>query len=131
MYHSFALQKRLHSFITLSAEERYFNLEQTNPEFLQRFPQYIIASYLGISRETLSRIRSNTLKPMNIIEVLPSLHEVLMQLKPHLHPSGNKIKHPSFIKPTKMLLEYLHKHLNLSEEFSEKFDTMFRHEYVK
>ena len=29
-----------------------------------------------------------------------------------------------------MLLEYLHEHLKLSEEFSEKFDTMFRHEYV-
>jgi len=30
-----------------------------------------------------------------------------------------------------MLLENLHEHLKLSEEFSEKFDTIFRHEYVK
>jgi CRP-like cAMP-binding protein len=30
-----------------------------------------------------------------------------------------------------MLLEYLHEHLKLSEEFSEKFDTIFRHEHVK
>jgi CRP-like cAMP-binding protein len=30
-----------------------------------------------------------------------------------------------------MLLEYLQKHLNLSEEFSEKLDNMFRHEKVK
>src|SRR5690349_115983 len=30
-----------------------------------------------------------------------------------------------------MLLEYLQKHLNLSEDFSEKFDTMFRHQSVK
>lgn len=30
----------------------------------------------------------------------------------------------------KMLLEYLQKHLNLAEEFSEKFDTMFMHEHV-
>ena len=29
-----------------------------------------------------------------------------------------------------MLLDYLHKHLNLSEKFSEKFDTLFKHEYV-
>jgi CRP-like cAMP-binding protein len=29
-----------------------------------------------------------------------------------------------------MLLEYLKKHLNLSEELGEKFDTTFRHEYV-
>jgi len=29
-----------------------------------------------------------------------------------------------------MLLEYFQKHLNLSEEFSEKFDIMFRHEYA-
>ena len=70
--HSFALQKRLHSFITLSAEERYFSLEQTYPEFLQRFPQHIIASYLGISRETLSRIRSHTLKPIEHYGILPS-----------------------------------------------------------
>jgi len=30
-----------------------------------------------------------------------------------------------------MLLKYLHEHLKLSEEFSEKFDDIFRHEYVK
>jgi len=70
--YSFALQKRLHSFITLSSEERYFNLEKTYPEFLQRFPQHIIATYLGISRETLSRIRSHTLKPMEHYGTFPN-----------------------------------------------------------
>ena len=30
-----------------------------------------------------------------------------------------------------MILEYLHEHVKLSEEFSEKLDTMFRHEKVK
>jgi CRP-like cAMP-binding protein len=53
-----ASQRRISAAISLSAEERYHDLEKTNPEFLQRFPQHIIASYLGINRETLSRIRS-------------------------------------------------------------------------
>jgi len=39
-------------------------------------------------------------------------------------------KTSSFIKPAKMLVEFLQKHLKLSEEFSEKFDTMFKHEHV-
>jgi len=42
--------------------ERYHDLEKANLEFLQRFPQHIIASYLGINRETLSRIRSRGVK---------------------------------------------------------------------
>jgi len=59
--HSIATQKRLSS-ISLSAEERYAELIKTYPEFLQRFPQHIIASYLGITKETLSRIRSQAVK---------------------------------------------------------------------
>jgi CRP-like cAMP-binding protein len=57
-----ASQRRLSAAISLSAEERYHDLEKTYPEFLQRFPQHTIASYLGINRETLSRIRSRGLK---------------------------------------------------------------------
>ena len=57
-----ASQKRLTAAISMSAEERYYDLEKTNPAFLQRFPQHIIASYLGINRETLSRIRSRGFK---------------------------------------------------------------------
>src|SRR4051794_16295697 len=57
-----ATQKRLNAAISLSAEERYYELEKNYPEFLQRFPQHIIASYLGINRETLSRIRSRAIK---------------------------------------------------------------------
>ena len=60
--YAFATQKRLNAAISLSAEERYYELEKTYPEFLQRFPQHIIASYLGINRETLSRIRSRAIK---------------------------------------------------------------------
>jgi CRP-like cAMP-binding protein len=57
-----ASQRRINAAISLSAEERYHDLEETYPEFLQRFPQQIIASYLGINRETLSRIRSRGVK---------------------------------------------------------------------
>jgi CRP-like cAMP-binding protein len=57
-----ASQRRLNAAISLSAEERYHDLEKSYPEFLQRFPQNIIASYLGINRETLSRIRSRGVK---------------------------------------------------------------------
>ncbi|QMW06864.1 Crp/Fnr family transcriptional regulator [Spirosoma foliorum] len=52
-----ATQKRLQSSISLDAEERYELLVKTYPEFIRRFPQSMIASYLGISPETLSRIR--------------------------------------------------------------------------
>ncbi len=60
--YAIASQRRLSAAVSLSAEERFHDLEKTYPEFLQRFPQHIIASYLGINRETLSRIRSRGLK---------------------------------------------------------------------
>jgi CRP/FNR family transcriptional regulator, anaerobic regulatory protein len=40
-----------------TAEERYCNLMETNPEILQRISQKHIASYLGITPQSLSRIR--------------------------------------------------------------------------
>ena len=55
--HAFAWQKRMNAFISLPAEKRYDDLAKTYPEFLRRFPQHIIASYLGITKETLSRLR--------------------------------------------------------------------------
>lgn len=43
--------------ITLSPEERYLIILKENPEWFQRIPHYIIASYIGISPTSLSRIR--------------------------------------------------------------------------
>lgn len=43
--------------MTLSAEERYQNLILNQPELLQRVHQKHIASYLGITTQSLSRIR--------------------------------------------------------------------------
>lgn len=43
--------------VKLSPEERYRNLQKTSSELLNRIPQYLIASYLGIKPESLSRIR--------------------------------------------------------------------------
>ena len=44
-------------FVKLSPEDRYKNLQKTSPDLLNRVPQYLIASYLGIKPESLSRIR--------------------------------------------------------------------------
>ena len=52
-----ALQKRLNSVLSLSPEERYKNLVQSYPDLVQRFPQHMIASHMGLTPETLSRIR--------------------------------------------------------------------------
>ncbi len=56
-----ATQKRLYASIGYSAEERYEDLIKQHPHYLQRFPQHMIASYLGISPETLSRVRHKVL----------------------------------------------------------------------
>ncbi|PIF45933.1 CRP-like cAMP-binding protein [Chryseobacterium sp. 52] len=56
--HSIAMQNRINNTISLNVIDRYNKLAETYPEFLKRFPQHIIASYLGITKETLSRVRS-------------------------------------------------------------------------
>jgi len=52
-----ANQKRLLLSIRASAEDRYLTFIKQYPELADRFPLYMIASYLGISTETLSRVR--------------------------------------------------------------------------
>jgi len=52
-----ATQRRLMSSISETAEKKYLKLLESQPDCVQRVPQHMIASYLGITRETLSRIR--------------------------------------------------------------------------
>ena len=52
------VHKRLSSLQFMTAQERYIDLITNSPELLQRVPLGIISSYLGITQETLSRIRT-------------------------------------------------------------------------
>jgi len=51
-----ALQNRILSLLKNSAKERYELLLKQYPQLFQRVPKKLIASYLGVSRETLSRL---------------------------------------------------------------------------
>ena len=55
--------RRERELMTLSAEERYLLLMQTHPELEERVSQYHLASYLGISPVSLSRIRRHLGRP--------------------------------------------------------------------
>ncbi len=44
--------------VSLTVEERYKHFRDAFPEFLQRVPQYMLASYLGFTPEFLSRMRA-------------------------------------------------------------------------
>ncbi|WP_343693717.1 Crp/Fnr family transcriptional regulator [Chitinophaga sp.] len=50
--------KRLMSFLTQDATKKYRQLLDENPIVVKRLPNKIVASYLGISQETLSRLKS-------------------------------------------------------------------------
>jgi CRP-like cAMP-binding protein len=52
-------ERRLVSSVTHAAEEKYIELLEYNPKLVARVPQNLIASYLGIAPETLSRIKKN------------------------------------------------------------------------
>lgn len=52
-----AAQRRIFSLISGSAEEKYIEFQKTYPNVFNKVPLYMVASYLGMSRETLSRIR--------------------------------------------------------------------------
>lgn len=55
-------QRIIASFVMQSAEERYLDLLKNNKPLFQRVPQQHIATYLGVSPETLSRIKKRVLK---------------------------------------------------------------------
>lgn len=54
-----ALQQRVENALGRTAEERYCRLIKRSPQFMNRVPLNLVASYLGMSPETLSRVRSN------------------------------------------------------------------------
>ncbi|WP_276481955.1 Crp/Fnr family transcriptional regulator [Paraflavitalea pollutisoli] len=56
-----AMQRRISDNMMLSAEERYLQFLERYPQFEQRLSQKHIASYLGITPESLSRIRRHRL----------------------------------------------------------------------
>ncbi len=51
------LQDRVNSLLSDSAEERYMKFIKMYPDIMLRVPQWMVASYLGITPESLSRVR--------------------------------------------------------------------------
>lgn len=54
-----AAQKRIEYIFSLNGEEQFQLFVNANPEFTQRVPQYMIASYLGMSPEFVSKVKAN------------------------------------------------------------------------
>ena len=59
---SAAKDKRIVDSLIAEAEERYNDFLQTYPSIAQRIPQHMLASYLGIAPETLSRVRRKSMR---------------------------------------------------------------------
>jgi len=49
---------RIHYIFNLTGEEQYNLMNAKYPEFVQRIPQYLLASFLGITPEFLSKLRA-------------------------------------------------------------------------
>lgn len=56
------LQRRINSLLAMTAKERYLEFMSLYPNLLLRVPQWMIASYLGITPESLSRVRRDIAK---------------------------------------------------------------------
>jgi CRP/FNR family transcriptional regulator, anaerobic regulatory protein len=56
------MEDRIFSLLSLSAEERYNLLFTQNPELFNQVPLHYLASMLGMTAETFSRIRNNKVK---------------------------------------------------------------------
>ena len=50
--------KKIESLVTLTAKERYEQLIRENPKIVQRLSNKVVASYLDVKQETLSRLKS-------------------------------------------------------------------------
>ena len=57
-----ANQARINSALTETAEDKYLNLGKAYPGIVKRVPQHMLASYLGLTPETLSRVRKQISK---------------------------------------------------------------------
>lgn len=57
-----ASQKRIINNFSMTAKERYLQFREQYPHIEQRVPQYMIASFLGITKEFLSKIRSQLIQ---------------------------------------------------------------------
>lgn len=55
--HAAAKDRRIVNSLSASAEERYLQFVKTYPTIVLRVPQWMLASYLGVTPETISRIR--------------------------------------------------------------------------
>ncbi|MGN6494129.1 MAG: Crp/Fnr family transcriptional regulator [Agriterribacter sp.] len=53
------IQQRVLMNISASAEEKYTDFVRTHPDIFHRVPLHMVASYLGVSRETLTRVRQS------------------------------------------------------------------------
>ncbi len=60
--HVKSLQDRINSLLGETAEERYLKFIRMYPDLLLRVPQWMVASYLGITPESLSRVRKELAK---------------------------------------------------------------------
>ena len=58
-----AMQRRISASLNQTAEDKYLSFIAAYPDIMQRVPQHMVASYLGITPETLSRIRKQLISP--------------------------------------------------------------------
>lgn len=63
-----AMRDEFASFMSSTPEERYRTLMEKRPDLVHRVPQYQLASYLGITPESLSRIKKRATRHLRIVE---------------------------------------------------------------